>query len=153
MKQLRVTKRDGSLQDLDLNRFHRVVSWACEGLSGVSASEIEIRSRVQFYDKIKTKDIHETLIKAASELIDEDTPNYQYVASRLINYALRKEVYGGPEPIDLQTHVNNVVAAGYYDRELIFDYDVSDFDALQRHIDHDRDFEIAYAGMEQFRGK
>lgn len=153
MKQLRVTKRDGSLQDLDLNRFHRVVSWACESLSGVSASEIEIRSRVQFYDKIKTKDIHETLIKAASELIDEDTPNYQYVASRLINYALRKEVYGGPEPIDLHEHVLRVVDAGYYDRELIFDYDASDFEALQRHIDHDRDFNIAYAGMEQFRGK
>lgn len=150
---IRVTKRDGHLEPLDLAKFHRVVQWACEDLAGVSASEVELKSRVQFYDKIKTKDIHETLIKAASELIDEDTPNYQYVASRLINYALRKEVYAGPEPASLFDHVYSVVEAGYYDRSLIFAYDVPDFEVLEKAIDHDRDFNIAYAGMEQFRGK
>lgn len=150
---IRVTKRDGRLEPLDLNKFHRVVAWACEGLSGVSESEVELRSQVQFYDKIKTKDIHETLIKAASELIEEDTPNYQYVASRLINYNLRKEVYAQPEPCSLYEHYERVALAGYYDRELMFKYDVTDFEWLDKHIDHDRDFTIAYAGMEQFRGK
>lgn len=150
---IRVTKRDGHLEPLDLNKFHRVVAWACEGLSGVSESEVELRSHVQFYDKIKTTDIHETLIKAASELISEDAPNYQYVASRLINYNLRKEVYGQPEPCPLYEHYERVALAGYYDRELMFKYDIEDFEKLDKHIDHDRDFNIAYAGMEQFRGK
>jgi len=150
---IRVTKRDGRLEPLDLNKFHRVVSWACEGLTGVSESEIEIKSRVQFYDKIKSVDIHETLIKAASELISEDTPNYQYVASRLINYHLRKEVYAQPEPIDLFDHIMHVVTHGYYDKEIVFSYDENEIRALNDYIDHDRDFNIAYAGMEQFRGK
>lgn len=153
MTSIRVTKRNGELEPLDLNKFHRVVSWACEGLSNVSASEIEIKSQVQFYDKIKTSDIHETLIKAAAELISEDTPNYQYVASRLINFALRKEVYAQPEPYHFGIHVNDVVGLGYYDKEILKEYTSDDFHALDKHIDHDRDFKIVYAGMEQFRGK
>lgn len=150
---VRVTKRDGRLEPLNLEKFHRVVSWACEDLSGVSASEIEIRSQVQFYDKIKTVNIQETLIKAASELISEEAPNYQYAASRLINYNLRKEVYGQPEPCSLYEHYDHVAKAGYYSDEIGQYYIQSDFDWLNRQLDHDRDFSIAYAGMEQFRGK
>lgn len=150
---IRVTKRDGKLEPLDLNKFHRVVAWACEDLNNVSASEIELKSRVQFYDKIKSTDIHETLIKAASELISEDNPNYQYVASRLINYNLRKEVYGQPEPIHFGIHVDNIVEKGYYDKEILDLYTVDDLRWLNKQIDHDRDFDIVYAGMEQFRGK
>ena len=153
MTKMRVTKRNGSLQDLDLNRFHKVVAWACEGLNGVSESSIELKSQVQFYDKIKSIDIQETLIKAAAELIDEDAPNYQYVASRLINYNLRKEVYAQPEPCSLYEHYERVALAGYYDKELMLNYDISEFDWLDKQIVHDRDFTIAYAGMEQFRGK
>ncbi len=150
---IRVLKRNGKLEPLDLNKFHRVVSWACEGISNVSASEIEIKSQVQFYDKIKTTDIQETLIKAAAELISAETPNYQYVASRLINYNLRKEVYGKPEPISLYEHVKKVEADDYYDRELLDLYDHYDFEWLNEQIDHDRDFDIVYAGMEQLREK
>jgi len=150
---IRVTKRDGKLEPLDLNKFHRVVAWACEDLNNVSASEIELKSRVQFYDKIKSTDIHETLIKAASELISEEYPNYQYVASRLINYNLRKEVYGQPDPIHFGIHVDNVVEKGYYDKEIRDFYTVDDLHWLNKQIDHDRDFDIVYAGMEQFRGK
>ena len=150
---IRVTKRDGKLEPLDLNKFHRVVAWACDGLNNVSASEIELKSRVQFYDKIKSTDIHETLIKAASELISEEYPNYQYVASRLINYNLRKEVYGQPDPIHFGIHVDNIVEKGYYDKEIRDLYTVEDLHWLNKQIDHDRDFDIVYAGMEQFRGK
>ena len=150
---VRVTKRDGRLEPLNLEKFHRVVSWACEDLSGVSASAIEIRSQVQFYDKIKTTNIHETLIKAAAELISEDTPNYQYAASRLINYNLRKEIYGKPEPCPLYEHYDHVADWGYYSKEIGQHYSQSDFEWLDKQIDHDRDFAIAYAGMEQFRGK
>ena len=149
----RVTKRDGQLEPLDLDKFHRVVAWACDGLNNVSESEIELKSRVQFYDKIKSTDIQETLIKAAAELISEDTPNYQYVASRLINYNLRKEVYGQPEPRSLYEHYHHVVVEGYYDPALGSMYSKEEFDWLDKQLDHARDFQIVYAGMEQFRGK
>lgn len=153
MSLIRVTKRDGSLQPLDLNRFHKVVRWACEGLSNVSESEIELKSRVQFYDKIKSTDIQETLIKAAAELITEDNPNYQYVASRLINYNLRKEVYGQPEPWELSNHILEVVSEGYYDKDILAQYTLDEMGWLNKQIDHERDFQVVYAGMEQFRGK
>lgn len=153
MQITRVTKRDGQLEPLDLEKFHRVVAWACQGLNNVSESEIELKSRVQFYDKIKSTDIQETLIKAAAELISEDTPNYQYVASRLINYNLRKEVYGQPEPRPLYEHYCYVAREGYYDRDLGNQYTKEEFEWLDKQLDHSRDFQIVYAGMEQFRGK
>jgi ribonucleoside-diphosphate reductase alpha chain len=126
---------------------------ACEGLSGVSVSDLEIKTHIQFYNGIKTTDIQETLIKAAADLIDEDHPNYQYVAGRLINYNLRKEVYGQYEPIDLGQHYYNVATAGYYGSDLGFKYDDKEFDELNDYIDHDRDNLLTYAAMEQFRGK
>ena len=78
-----VKKRDGSTEPLDLNKFHRVCEHACAGLAGVSISSIELRSQIQFFDGITTKQIHETLVKAAADLIGEDTPNYQYAASKI----------------------------------------------------------------------
>ena len=83
-----VVKRDGSKEPLDIEKLHRVVFWATENLTGVSASEVEIRSQIQFYNGIKTTDLQETLIKAAADLISEEAPNYQYVAGRLVNYHL-----------------------------------------------------------------
>ena len=150
---INVIKRDGTIESLNLEKFHRVVRWACEDLAGVSESEVEIKSQIQFYDKIKTSDIQETLIKAASELITEEAPNYQYVASRLINYHLRKQVYNGPNPINLFQHVVNVVSDGYYDQSLLSYYDDEEYAYLDKQIDHDRDFNIPYVGMEQLRGK
>ena len=150
---INVVKRDGSKELLDLNKFHKVVRWACEGLSGVSASELEIRSQLQFYNNIKTTDIQETLIKAAADLIDEDNPNYQYVAGNLINYNLRKEVYGDYTPISLSNHISKVIEHGYYDADLEKWYSPADLAHLDRCIDHTRDFNLTYAGMEQFRGK
>jgi ribonucleoside-diphosphate reductase alpha chain len=150
---IQVTKRDGRKEPLDLNKFHKVVAWACEGINGVSESEVEIKSHIQFYDGIKTGDIQETLIKASADLISEDTPGYQYVAGRLINYHLRKEVYGDFNVPDLLTHVRNVVDAGYYDKDILNWYSGADINALNRYLDHARDFNISYVGMEQFRGK
>ena len=148
-----VTKRDGTKEPLDLNKFHRVVSWACEGINGVSESQIELNSQIQFFNGMKTTEIQETLIKAASELISEETPNYQYVAGNLINYNLRKEVYGEFTPVDLVTHIKHVVDAGYYDRQILEWYNETDLTSLNNYIDHKRDFSLAYVGMEQFRGK
>jgi ribonucleoside-diphosphate reductase alpha chain len=151
--QIQVTKRDGTKEPLDLNKFHKVVSWACEGLSNVSESEVEIRSRIQFYNGIKTSDIQETLIKAAADLISVDTPSYQYVAGRLVNYHLRKEVYGDYNIPDLATHIRSVIDLGYYDKNIVTWYSADDLSVLNDYVDHSRDFKIAYVGMEQFRGK
>lgn len=150
---INVTKRDGTREPLDLNKFHKVVAAACEGVNGVSESQIEINSRIQFYNNIKTTDIQETLIKAAADLITEETPNYQYVAGNLINYNLRKEVYGKYDPDHLLDHIMRVVDAGYYDAEILEWYSPSEINALNNFIDHSRDLQLTYAAMEQFRGK
>jgi len=148
-----VTKRDQSAASLDLDKLHKVVFYACEGIAGVSPSEVEIRSHLQFYEGIKTSDVQETLIKAAADLITEETPNYQWVAGRLINYHLRKEVYGQFEPFSLETIARRNVELGYYDDDFFTSYTPDEICQLDSYIKHDRDESIAYAGMEQFRGK
>lgn len=153
MSEIYVTKRNGQKELLDLNKFHKVTAAATYGISGVSASQIEINSRVQFFNGIKTSDIQETLIKSAADLISEDTPNYQYVGGRLISYHLRKQVYGSYNPSSLRNHYINVMNKGYYDKELYTKYSEKEWDELNRHIDHDRDNLLTYAAMEQFRGK
>ena len=153
MPEIQVTKRNGSKEPLNLDKFHKVVAWACEGITGVSESEIELKSQIQFYNNIKTSEIQETLIKAAADLITEDTPNYQYVAGRLVNYHLRKEVYGGPKPISLLEQYTTVASWGFYDSEIAEYYTEEEFEKLNRYIDHDRDFALTYVAMEQFRGK
>ena len=150
---IQVVKRDGRKEPLDLNKFHRVATFACDGLSGVSVSDLEIKTHIQFYNNIKSTDIQETLVKAAADLIDEDHPNYQYVAGRLINYHLRKEVYGRYEPHHLLEHYCSVRNDGYYDNQLGEAYSAAEFDVLNDYMDHDRDALLTYAAMEQFRGK
>ena len=150
---IQVQKRDSTREPLDINKFHKVAMHACEGMSGVSVSDLEIKTHIQFYNGIKSTDIQETLIKAAADLIDEDHPNYQYVAGRLINYNLRKEVYGTYTPEPLLKHYICVRDQGYYDREIGETYTTEEFDELNKYIDHDRDNLLTYAAMEQFRGK
>jgi ribonucleoside-diphosphate reductase alpha chain len=148
-----VIKRDGSKELLNLEKFHKVISWACESVSGVSVSEVAMNSHIQFYDNIKTTDIQETIIKAAADLISEEAPNYQYVAGRLVSYHIRKQVYNSYNPNHLMDHYLVILKKGYYDSELGRQYTASEWDELNSHIDHDRDFMMTYAAMEQFRGK
>jgi ribonucleoside-diphosphate reductase alpha chain len=148
-----VTKRSGKTEPLNIDKLHAVVEWACDGLSGVSSSLVEIKSNLSFYDKIKTSDIQETLIKSAADLISEDHPNYQYVAGRLINFDLRKQVWRDIEPPKLSDHVIEVINLGFYTPEILEKYTVADLDELGDYIDHDRDLSLTYAAMEQFRGK
>jgi ribonucleoside-diphosphate reductase alpha subunit len=148
-----VLKRDGTREPLDIEKIHRQVMWATEGLSGVSASEVEIRSQLQFYSDIKTVDIQETLIKAAADLIELDAPNYQYVAARLVNHHIRKEAYGEFEMPTLLDHVQRVVDIGFYTTELLEWYTPEEFRVLDTYIDHERDFDLTFAAMEQWRGK
>ena len=116
---MQVQKRDGRLEDLNIDKLHKVVMYACEDITGVSASQVEINSQIQFFDKIVTEDIQETLIKSAADLITEETPNYQYVAGRLINYHLRKMVYGKFEPPCLCDIVQDNIDKGFYDPEFV----------------------------------
>ena len=150
---MQVQKRDGTLEELNIDKLHKVVMYACEGISGVSASEVEINSKIQFFEKIATEDIQETLIKSAADLISEDTPNYQYVAGRLINYHLRKQVYGEFEPPCLCDIIQDNIDAGMYDSEFTELYTKEEINQLQEYIDHNRDEVLTYAAMEQFRGK
>lgn len=148
-----VQKRDGTKEPLNIDKIHRQVMWATEGLSGVSASEVEIRSQLQFYNGMQTVDIQETLIKAAADLIELETPNYQFVAARLVNHHIRKEAYGDFSVPRLLEHVRYVIAKGFYTSELLEWYSEEEFAVLDTYIDHDRDFDLTFAAMEQWRGK
>ena len=148
-----VLKRNGVLEPLDLEKMHKVVFWATRGIENVSASEVEIRSQIQFYNGIKTSDVQETLIKSAADLISEETPNYQYVAGRLINYHLRKEVYKSYSPSSLLELVNKNVAKGFYDAQILEAYSEAEWFELDSYIKHERDENFAYVAMEQWRGK
>ena len=150
---LKVTKRDGRLEDINLDKIHRVITWAADGLSNVSVSQVELKSHIQFYNGIRTDDIHETIIKAAADLISQDTPDYQYLAARLAIFHLRKIAYGEYEPPHLFDHVSKLVDSGKYDKHLLEDYDRADYDALNAYIDHDRDLTFSYAAVKQLDGK
>ena len=150
---IKVTKRDGRLEDINLDKIHRVVTWAAEGLQNVSVSQVELKSHIQFYNGIRTDDIHETIIKAAADLISQDTPDYQYLAARLAIFHLRKIAYGEFEPPHLYDHVKKLTEAGKYDRHIIADYSREEFDELNAYIDHSRDMTFSYAAVKQLEGK
>ena len=150
---INVTKRDGSFQEFDLEKVHKVLEWACADITGVSISEIELKANIQLYDKIEAYDIHELLIKSAAELISEYTPNYQFVAARLINYKLRKEVYGDYEPWPLAHLIIENISRDVYDGDIMVKYSRDEIDELDKYIKHERDDTFTYTGMEQFRGK
>ena len=150
---IKVTKRDGRLENIDLDKIHRVVTWAAEGLQNVSVSQVELKSHIQFYNGIRTDDIHETIIKAAADLISQDTPDYQYLAARLAIFHLRKIAYGEFEPPHLYDHVKKLTDAGKYDRHIIADYSRKEFDELNAYIDHSRDMTFSYAAVKQLEGK
>ena len=146
----KVKKRDGRIEPLDLDKMHVMVEAACEGLAGVSASQVEMKSGIQFYDGITTAEIQEILIRSASDLIDLDHINYQYVAARLLMYSLRKSVYG--KMYELPTLEGQVLAAcaqKIYDDSIFNKYSLEEIRSLDSVIDHDRDFLFTYAGLRQ----
>ena len=150
---IKVTKRDGTLQEFDLEKVHQVLEWAVADIAGVSMSEIELKANIQLYDKIPAYDIHELLIKSAAELISDHTPNYQFVAARLISYKLRKEVYGDYTPWHLKDLIIQNVDRGVYDGGIMKAYVPEEINDLNDYIKHERDDTFTFAGMEQFRGK
>ena len=152
-KSILVTKRNGNKEPIDLDKIHRVITWAAEGLSNVSVSQVELRSHIQFYDGIRTADIHETIIRAAADLISQDAPDYQYLSARLAIFHLRKKAYGQFEPPKLYEHVKKLVADGRYDKHLLTDYTEDEFNQMDTFLDHWRDMTFSYAAVKQLEGK
>ncbi len=146
----KVKKRDGRIESLDLDKMHLMVEEACKGLAGVSASQVEMTSGIQFYDGITTAEIQEILIRSASDLIDLDHPNYQYVAARLLLFAVRKQLYGKMKELpSLEQHIYNCVNAEVYDSDIFNKYSQEEIVRADSFIDHDRDYLFTYAGLRQ----
>ncbi|KII79450.1 class 1a ribonucleoside-diphosphate reductase subunit alpha [Vibrio renipiscarius] len=152
-QQLTVTKRDGRKENIDLEKLHRVITWAAEGLDNVSVSQVELKAHIQFYDGITTSDIHETIIKSAADLISEETPDYQYLAARLAVFHLRKKAYGQYEPPKLFDHVSRLVEMGKYDSHILDDYTKAELEELDNYLQHTRDLDFSYAAVKQLEGK
>jgi ribonucleoside-diphosphate reductase alpha chain len=150
---LYVTKRTGERETIDLDKIHKVIEWAAKDLNNVSVSQVEIKAQIQFYDGIKTADIHETLIRSAADLISTECPDYQYLAARLAIFHLRKKAYGQFEPPALYTHVKQLVEAGKYDKHLLNDYSQAEFEEMDKYLDHWRDMDFSYAAVKQLEGK
>ena len=149
---LKVEKRNGSIESIDIEKIHVMVEHACDGLSGVSASQVEMNANIQFYDGIKTSEIQEILVRSASDLISLDNPNYQFVAARLLLFGLRKHVFGQNWKVAFPTvkdHLAHGSCSGIYDMHLLSKYSDEEWDKIDSFIDHDRDFLFTYAGLRQ----
>ena len=148
---INVIKRgDRGKEPLNIEKIHEMVEYACEDITGVSSSQIEMNSGLQFYDGMSTNDIQQILIKSAADLITLENPNYQFVASRLLLYSLRKKVidklWDHPH---IYKHVQNCVERGVYDKEILNHYDKKDFDRMENWLNHERDYTFTYAGLRQ----
>jgi ribonucleoside-diphosphate reductase alpha chain len=147
---LKVQKRNGSIEHIDLDKMHIMVEEACKGLAGVSASQVEMKSGIQFYDGITTVEIQEILIRSASDLIDLDHPNYQYVAARLLLFSLRKQLFGRMhETPSLEEHITNLAFQDLYDKDIFDKYSLEEIRKVDSFVDHERDFLFTYAGLRQ----
>ncbi|AOO01553.1 ribonucleotide reductase subunit A [Synechococcus phage S-RIM2] len=151
MKEIHVVKRDGQSETLDLDKIHVMVEHACNGLAGVSESQVEMNAGLQFFDGIKTADIQEILVRSANDLISLEAPNYQFVAARLLLFGLRKAVYNGhPDGHPpLKEHVEKCVERGVYDSTILGKYTDEEWEKLSSFMDHERDYLFTYAGIRQ----
>ena len=147
---LKVKKRNGSIEPLNLEKMHKMVEEACKDLAGVSASQVEMQSGIQFYDGITTEEIQEILIKSASDLITLDNPNYQFVAARLLLFSVRKSLYGRMRTLPhLEKHIYSCTNVEVYDRDIFSKYSKEEIEKANGYIDHERDFIFTYAGLRQ----
>ena len=150
---IQVKKRNGAVEGLNLDKIHKMVEEACEGLgSGVSASQVEMNSGLQFFDGIQTSDIQEILVRSASDLISLENPNYQFVAARLLLFGVRKQVFGPdwirgyPTVLD---HAIKCVSKSVYDDGILRKYTQEEWNRIDSYMDHDRDMLFTYAGLRQ----
>ena len=145
-----IKRNERGKEPLNIEKIHDMVEYACEDIKGVSSSQVEMNSGLQFYDGITTDEIQQILVKSAADLISLENPNYQYVAARLLLFSLRKQVidklWDHPHFYD---HVKKCVDAKVYDSEILSWYDKKDFDRMENWINHERDYDFTYAGLRQ----
>ena len=154
MSNVRVKKRNGSIEPMNLEKMHVMVERACKDLAGVSASQVEMQSGIQFYNGITTDEIQEILIKSASDLISLEQPNYQYVAARLLLFSLRKSLYGKIYEIPhLKYHIDRCIENGVYDPAVNDKFTVEEMNEIEKFLHHDRDYLFTYAGLRQVADK
>lgn len=149
---MQVTKRNGSKEPIDIKKITKVIDWANEGLD-CSVSQVELGAQIQFFEGMKTSDIHKTIVKSAADLISEEEPDYQLLAARLEMFGLRKEAYGDYPAPPLYEHLTLMAEAGLYDKHLVEDYSADEIHQLDNYLVHDRDLSFAYAAIQQFKGK
>ena len=147
---IKVIKRDGAEEPINLEKVHKMVEFACEGLAGVAASQVEMNSGLQFFDGIKTSEVQDILVKSASDLIELDHPNYQFVAARLLLFGLEKAIHGHPDtPPPITEHIERCIKAGVYDPGIAKKYTPEEWQEIDSYIDYDRDYLFTYAGLRQ----
>lgn len=150
---IQIKKRDGRLEPIQLDKIHRVLDWAAQGLTKVSVSEVELKAKIQFYDGISTAEIHDMIIRSAADLISEHQPDYQYLAARLAIFQLRKQAFGRFEPPHLHDLVTKMVSEKRYDALLLESYTRDEWFELNEVLQHSRDLSFAYAAVKQLQGK
>jgi ribonucleoside-diphosphate reductase alpha chain len=144
-----IVKRDGSKEPINVDKIHKVVEFACDGLAGVSSSQIEMNANLQFYDGMTTLEIQEVLVRSANDLISLDAPNYQYAAARLLSYGINKDVFGEYTAITLQQNIDVNIERGLYDSAILDSYTADEIKTLDSYIRHKRDENFTYAGLRQ----
>ena len=152
--EIKVIKANGEKVDINLDRIHRMVEKACRNLNGVSESLVEMNSGLQFYDGITTQEIQKILVKSASDLISLESPNYQFVAARLLLFAVQKQVFNTKWKDaeiypPLKEIVERNVEKGLYTEDLLKDYTEEEYKKLNSYLRHSRDYEFTYAGLQQ----
>ena len=151
---MKVLKRNGKREEYNVDKIHKIVGWAVEGVNNVNVSDIEINANLQMKDGITTTEIHNVLIDSAVNLISLKRPNYQYVASRLLSYQLRKDIWGGKNPPKLLDFIEkNIEVTGVYDSKIIELYNKTEINKLGEYINHDRDYNFTYSGVRQLCDK
>jgi ribonucleoside-diphosphate reductase alpha chain len=146
---IHIVKRNKTREPINVDKIHKVVEFACEGLAGVSSSQIEMNANLQFYDEMSTSEIQEVLIRSANDLISLDAPNYQYAAARLLSYSVNKQVFGEYNAITLQENIDKNIKRGVYDSTILDVYSKEEIATLDSYIKHKRDENFTYAGLRQ----
>ena len=150
---LNITKRTGHSVPLDIQKIHKVVGFACEGLSGVSSSLVQMNAGIQFADGITSREIQDLLVRSANDLITLENPNYQYVAARLLLYGIYKDVYGGFDKTSLIEMIKKNIERKVYDSAILESYTEEEFDKMEKYLKHNRDENFTYAGLRQIVDK
>lgn len=151
--EINVLKRSGKLEPFNADKINETLEWACDGLDNVSPSQVAVSAKIQFFDGIASDVIQKTLVKSAADLINETTPDYQYVAGRLLMFDLRKRVFGQYEPEDFYDHISNLVALGKYDQNILHKWTKDEIDELGGYINHEKDMQYTYAAMMEWEAK